>query len=393
MSADKAALLREVFPGLSAVAAAKLLGLAQAVTYPTQTTLCTEGEFEGVFYIIVEGQVSITKRFVGTEGEYLLRTAGPGEFFGEMSLIRHVPRAASVHTVEETTVLEIAQPVFEHVISASPSMALTLFRATIDRLRSNDHMNIVELERKNKQIEEAYNTLAQQERLRSEFLTTLAHELRTPLTSAKGYTQMIQQGMLAGDTLLTALQRVGANVEQVVSLVNDLLFVQEMDLIEPPDFQPMQVDQVVRRVVDAFRDQAAERELALVAEVASDVPAVMGDVEELERAFSALLDNAIKFSPEGGTIRVSVTRSGRYVEVAFSDPGIGIPADFIEAGLFERFRRRDNIDGEVFGGVGLGLPIARRLIEGHNGRIIVESVVGQGSTFTVSLPLTNETPG
>jgi hypothetical protein len=119
----------------------------------------------------------------------------------------------------------------------------------------------------------------------------------------------------------------------------------------------------------------------------------MGDAEELERAFSALLDNAIKFSPNGGTVRVSVTRSGRNIEVAFSDPGIGIPADFIESGLFERFRRRDSVDGEVFGGVGLGLPIARRLVEGQNGRIAVESAVGQGSTFTVSLPLTNETPG
>ncbi len=385
MSIDPTRLLQEVFPGLSAEAVNELLRLARVRTYPAGTLLCEEGSYEGIFYVIAAGQVQVSKHFVGDE-ERVLRVIGPGDFFGEMSIIQNAPRAANVRTVGEATVVEIGKEAFEYVLRRSPSMAMTLVRATIERLRANDRMSIAELQRKNKEIEAAYRALAEQERLRSEFLTTLAHELRTPLTSAKGFMQLIQRGMMDGPALRMALDRITESIERVVTLVNDLLFVQEMELIQPA-LLPVAVGEIVQEVVREQARRAAESGLELVMEIESGLPALLADPEGLRRAFRALLDNAIKFSPDGGQISVVARRVEDALEVVFADPGVGIPEEFMRERLFKRFERIESVDGRLFGGVGLGLPIARHLVEQHGGEILVESEFRKGSTFTVRLPL------
>lgn len=385
MSIDLKALLQDVFPGLQDDAAAELLLLARVKTYPADTLLCVEGAYEDVFYIIGEGEAQVSKHFVADE-ERVLRVLGPGEFFGEMSIIQNVPRTASVRTLTETTVVEIDKEGFEHVLRRSPSMAMKLVRMTIEHLRNNDRVSIAELQRKNKELEAAYRALAEQERLRSEFLTMLAHELRTPLTSAKGFMQLIQRGMLDGSALRMALDRVSENVERVVTLVNDLLFVQEMELIQPT-FRPVAVDEVVKAVVTEYEKRAAENDLRIVTEFAPALPTLQADPEGLARAFRAVLDNAVKFSPDGGQVSVRVQPAGDAIEVVVTDPGVGIPEDFLKNRLFHRFERVESADGRLFGGVGLGLPIAKHLIEQHGGRILVESQQGKGSTFTLRLPL------
>ncbi|MBN1283900.1 MAG: HAMP domain-containing histidine kinase [Anaerolineae bacterium] len=391
MSIDFKTLVRRTFPEMDDEAITELLALARINTYPPGVVLCTEGAYEGIFYIIAEGQAQVTKRFLAKSGEHLVRNVGAGDFVGEMELIGNMPRAATVRTLEETTVLELNRGVFEELLSMNPAMALAIVRGTIDRLRDNDRMTIRLMESKHHEVAQAYHKLAEQERLRSEFLTTLAHELRTPLTSAKGFVHMIQTGSLEGSSLKMAVERAAANIDQVVTLVNDLLFVQEVAPIKPA-LKPTHVEEVVFRVVDEHYQYAAEQGLRLVIHVAPDLPAVMGDSESLAQAFRALLHNAIKFSPGGGDIRVSVYRSNHHIEIAFADPGVGIPEEFIQDGLFERFVRRDSVNGYVFGGMGLGLPIARHLVEAHGGRIRVASQVGQGSTFTVCIPISPE-PG
>lgn len=376
--------LQRSFPGLSPEDIAELAGLAELRRYPAGVILCHEGQSEDVFYVIAEGMVEVTKAVDETTNRVLKRL-GAGEFFGEMALIHNAPRVATVRTLRPTTVLEVDKAAFETVLGRSPAMALTVVRTVGGRLRANDQLAIEELRQKNVELAEAYGQLQEQERLRSEFLTTIAHELRTPLTSAKGWLTLMRSGMVGAEALKTAIETVGDNVEAVVRLANDLLFLQEMDLIAPTD-RPVEIGAVVAASVEEMRKAANENRVGLHLDIAPGLPAIQGDPDGLARVFRALLDNAVKFSPDGGDVRVRVERAGEAIKVSVADSGVGIPEEHRER-VFERFYRVEKIGGRLFGGMGLGLAIARHVVAQHGGAIEFESQVGRGTTFEVSLPI------
>jgi signal transduction histidine kinase len=383
MTIEPISLLRQVFPGMTEDALMQMVALAHVRTYPPQTVLCREGAEEEVFYILGEGQVIVTQK-LGTE-DRLLRFGGPGQYFGEMALIANTPRNATVRTTIESTVLEIDKTTFVEMIRQNPIIALTMFRTTVGWLRVNDTAAISLLSQQKKEIEEAYQELQIQERRRTEFLTTLAHELRTPLTSASGYMQLIKTGTMTGPALTMGMSKVSDGLERIVSLINDLLFIQEMELIEPI-VRPVNLSELLKILVDEASDDALTHNLAITLQVPESLPQVEGDPDGLLRAFRALVDNAIKFSPEGGEIRVEVFVNPGYMDVAFIDPGIGIEPDFLPR-IFERFERQEKRGDYLFGGIGLGLSIAKHLVESFGGAITVESEIGRGSIFTVHLPV------
>jgi signal transduction histidine kinase len=378
-------LLRQVFPGMGVDSLVEMAWLTTTRTYPPNTLLCHEGAEEDVFYIIAEGQAIITQQ-LGDE-ERFLRYAGPGQYFGEMALIADTPRNANVRTLVETTVLEIDKDIFAEMIRRNPIIALTMFRTTVDWLRANDAAAIAELSRQKQEIEHAYHELQLQEQRRSEFLSTLAHELRTPLTTSSGYMQLIKSGNMTGPALNMALEKVSGGLDRVVSLVNDLLFVQEMDLLEPT-IRPVNLPEIVATVVEEAEDHAQANGITLVTDFPPTLPEIQADVDGLLRTFNALLDNAIKFSPDGGEVRIEVSVTTDHTNVAFIDPGIGIEPEFLPR-IFERFERRDQYGDTLFSGMGLGLSIAKHLIESIGGHISVQSEVGLGSVFTVHLPVLN----
>ncbi len=383
MAVEPVSLLQQVFPGMAEDALHEMAQLARLCTYPANTLLCREGAEENTFYIIGEGQAVITQRF-GDE-ERFLRNAGPGQFFGEMALIANTSRNANVRTTIETTALEIDKAAFMEMIRQNPVIALTMFRTSVGWLRANDMAAIAALTRQKQEIERAYDELRLQEQRRSEFLTTLAHELRTPLTTANGYIQLIKNGSMSGAPLNMAIDKVAGGVERIVSLINDLLFVQEMDLIEPA-VRPVDLPSILDAIIDEATDRAADSDLTILLNIPPALPEVRADPDGLMRALRALLDNAIKFSPGGGKILVEVSISPDHINIAFTDPGVGIEPAFMPR-LFARFERREQHGDLLFGGIGLGLPIAKHLIESFGGSISVQSEVDHGSTFTVRLPV------
>jgi signal transduction histidine kinase len=233
----------------------------------------------------------------------------------------------------------------------------------------------------------AYQQLAEQEYARREFLTTIAHELRTPLTAASGFLQMIEMGLMQGQNLdsevqQTAMKSASRNLQQIVALVNDILFIQEMDLILPR-FESTDLRQVLACVISDCRDQARENQIDLSMEI-PDLPPVFGDAKSLERAFCAILDNAVKFSHREGQVKIRAHDQGDQVWVEIRDYGVGI-SDAVLPRIFDRFFHTDQIEGRMFRGIGLGLSIARQVIEQHKGKIKVESEPGKGTTVRVSL--------
>jgi signal transduction histidine kinase len=375
--------LQRAFPGIPTEEAEAMISSGKVHPYPPNTVLCREGAIENTFYIILEGEVQVTKLINELETRFL-KHLKEGDFFGEMALIHNAPRAATVFTTAPCTILEIHKDDFSKLLEQSSSMSLAMVREVSRRLRENDEMAIGDLRLKARELAGAYQQLAEQDFARREFLTTIAHELRTPLTAASGFLQLVRMGMLEGQTLTNAMDAIARNVQDIVSLTNDILFLQEMDLILP-EFVSTDVGAIVVKLVEQMRPRAVHNAVGIKYEIAPDLPPVNGDVKSLERAISALLDNAIKFSPDGGDVAVNVGFNAEQLWVRVEDHGVGIPTDVLPL-IFDRFFHMDHVGNYLFRGLGLGLSVAKQVIEQHGGKILVESELGKGSTFTILLP-------
>jgi PAS domain S-box-containing protein len=230
---------------------------------------------------------------------------------------------------------------------------------------------------------------------KDEMIQNVSHELRTPLTIIEGYTQLLEPGDLGP---LTAEQEQAVRVmhqqeDKLLFMVDRLLLLRTLDrkALRKIELEPAMI---LRRVVDAWQEQAAAVGLQLCLELSPELPSLLADPDLLGQVFANLLDNAVKFSPGGGVVRIKASpkasprwRGTTEVLIAFSDQGIGIPPD--KAGqLFERFYQADGSTTRRFGGMGIGLALCQKIVEAHDGRIWAESAgEGQGSTFYVALPV------
>ncbi|HNB50792.1 MAG TPA: ATP-binding protein [Anaerolineales bacterium] len=374
--------IQHAFPDISVTEATELISTGEVRVYPPDTVLCREGNIEDTFYVILEGEVLVSK-IINQIREHPVKPLQAGDFFGEYALIHDAPRTATVITSKPTTVLEIRRTDFNHVLKQSTSMAIAMVRHVSRRLQENDQMAIEDLRLKAGELAAAYQRLAEMEYARREFLTSVAHELRTPLTSASGFLQLIQMGILQGAELDAGLNTIGENLQRIIVLVNDILFLQEMDLILQATKQT-DIGSMVTECVNALRPIAKKQNVQIFLDVAPDLPLLMADRDSLERALKAILDNAVKFSPEGGDVNVSVTSTDAEVQICVQDHGVGI-ANEVKPHIFNRFFHLDRIGGHVFGGLGLGLSIAHQVVQQHEGQLTFESEEGKGSIFTIAL--------
>jgi signal transduction histidine kinase len=375
-------IIPRAFPGIKPNEIEELIANSQVRAYESGAVLCRENAVEDRFYMILEGEVEVTKVINNSEAR-MLKTLGPGDFFGEMALIHNAPRAATVTAKSPLTTLELDKAGFDRVLNNSSSIAMAMVSEISDRLRSNDQLAVDDLRDRASQLADAYQQLAQQDRNRREFLTNIAHELRTPLMVANGYLQMLQKGMMEGEQLNSTIDTVARNVQQIVTLVNDILFLQEMDLVLP-EFQAVDMNEVIQGVVEKYRAKALEHNVNLRFAPSAGLPHVSGDAKSLERALMALVDNAIKFSPRGGDVTLRLFQSADRVIVTVEDHGIGIEKENL-AKIFDRFYHVEKHENDLFGGIGLGLAITRQVIEQHRGKLTVDSTPGRGSLFTISL--------
>ncbi|HSA99566.1 MAG TPA: ATP-binding protein, partial [Anaerolineales bacterium] len=375
-------IIPRAFPGIKPDEIEELIANSQVLSYQPGSILCHEDQVEDRFYMILEGEVEVAKTINRSESR-LLKTLGPGDFFGEMALIHNAPRAATVTAKTPLTTLELDKASFDRVLHKSTSVALAMVSEISNRLRQNDQMAVDDLRLRASELAEAYQRLAEQELARREFLTSIAHELRTPLMVASGYLQMLQKDLMQGDQLKAGIETITRNVQQIVSLVNDILFLQEMDLVLP-EFQPVDMNEVAQTVTETYAATAKEHGVTLRLLSNPNVHPVSGDAKSLERALMALVDNAIKFSPQGGSVIISLRGKGEHVLVAVEDEGIGIAKENLPR-IFDRFYHLEKSGDTLFGGIGLGLAITRQVIEQHQGSLDVNSTPGKGSRFTLML--------
>jgi len=241
-----------------------------------------------------------------------------------------------------------------------------------------------ELHQLNVQLESALALAERSTRVRDEVLAVVAHDLRNPVHTvlgAAGVVEIIPRGE-AHDRHVQMIQRAARRMERLISDLVDVASIESGTLSVRK--VPVDLTLIVTEVVELLETQIRERSIKVTSEVDPGIPVIMGDHDRLMQVLSNLLGNAIKFTPEGGNVRVRVSRNGDQVVVSVADTGIGIsPTDLPH--VFERFwRARDSSTK----GAGLGLSIASGIVEAHGGKIWAESELGVGTTMTFALPAT-----
>ncbi len=224
------------------------------------------------------------------------------------------------------------------------------------------------------------------ETIRRDFITNISHELRTPLASIKALTETLKGGALEDPSVANHfLERMDIEVDALTQMGSELL---ELTRIEsgqvPLKIKPAKPCKLVNRAVKRLREQAERSGINLETNCPDNLPNIYADSSRLGQVLANLLHNAIKFTPEGGEVNLTVTQYADVVEYSVHDTGIGIPSDDLPR-IFERFYKADQARSES--GTGLGLAIARHLVEAHGGRIWVDSTLGSGSTFYFTIPI------
>lgn len=233
--------------------------------------------------------------------------------------------------------------------------------------------------------------LKQLERIRQDFVANVSHELRTPLTTIKGYAETLLDGALKEDLAFQFVEVIKRHTDRLTKIVEDLLMLSK---IETKEFQlkieVISLPNFIDDVLDFVKEPAEKKKISLSRNAIPSLLAVQADRGYLEQILINLLDNAIKYTPEGGRVTVSaVEKDSKDIQFLIEDNGIGIPKEDLSR-IFERFYRVDKGRSKEMGGTGLGLSIVKHLVQAHGGRVWVESQPGKGSTFYFTLPNRSE---
>jgi len=225
--------------------------------------------------------------------------------------------------------------------------------------------------------------------LKSEFVATVSHDLRAPLTFMRGYATMLPMVGEMNEKQQEYLDKILIGIEQMGNLIEDLLNLGRIEAGIGLEEKPCHLGVLVVEAMDGMRALATAKGLSLHLEPPKHAPVIMGDATLLRQAVANLVDNAIKYTPPGGSVTVGLQVAGQEALITVTDTGIGIATED-QVRLFEKFyriHRRDSNEGREVKGSGLGLAIVKSIVERHGGRVRVESVVNEGSTFTIILPI------
>ncbi|WP_299026434.1 ATP-binding protein [uncultured Thermanaerothrix sp.] len=238
------------------------------------------------------------------------------------------------------------------------------------------------------ELERALQKLSELNQLKANFVANISHELRTPLTHLKGYHELLLSGDLGAlnESQLHALRTMQRAIERLERLIEDLILFSTTERGNlPVMIQPIDLCTLCRSLVEQVTPRARDHRLSLELSCPAEGELfAYGDWEKIGWVIHQLLDNAIKFTPAGGQIVLAVDLMSEYVEVSVTDTGIGIPANRIQE-LFEPFHQLDGSSTRRYGGTGLGLSLAQKIIEAHNSVISVTSELGRGSRFSFLL--------
>jgi signal transduction histidine kinase len=356
--------------------------------------LFAEGDPGSEMYVVDSGRVAVIK---GGQGEptVVLAYYGPGDIIGEMALISHGARSASVMAVEDTTLRVVSRDRFEHLVADDPDFRAGLMSMLVERLRRASEalgaaaVAEADLFERLSSLASEHERLAELMQLRQETMQFIVHDLRNPLntivTALSALERAVDLGQAPQAQNLIDVGR--GNVQRMLLLVDSILDLARLDSGEKAlELEGVALGDLVRDVVARNQPLAATGDVLLCADLPPDLPPVQVDVQRIERVLANLIENALKFTPNEGQVAVDVRQNDNWLVVSVSDTGPGVPPDQRER-IFERFTQAADASYRR-GGFGLGLAFCRAAVHAHGGRIWVEpGPGGVGSRFAFTLPI------
>ena len=321
------------------------------------------------------GEVVITDNYMNSQRGHPTVVVGPDNGLRPETSMA-VPMAVMGRIIGTIEVQSYQPGVYrpEHVTAMS--MAANLTAVAIENVR------LLKLERTARQAAEESN------RLKDEFLATVSHELRTPLTAILGWSRLLEDGSVDDEVSKQAIETICRNARSQAQIVDDILDVSRIITGNLSlDLHPLQLAPVLKNAINVVRPTADAKGIEIDSRIDSTPAMVSGDANRLQQVIWNLLSNAVKFTNNGGRVTVRLSQVGSTVEIKVSDTGQGISREFMPF-VFDRFRQADSTTTRHHGGLGLGLAIARHLVEIHGGTIKAESDgEGSGAAFTIKLPV------
>ncbi|HEX5890537.1 MAG TPA: CHASE domain-containing protein [Pyrinomonadaceae bacterium] len=326
------------------------------------------------------GQVVITNDYMRATSANLSVIVGEDNGLRPESSLA-LPMAVMGRIIGTIEVQSYQKQAYRHEHVTAMTMAANLTAVAIENIR------LLKLERTAREAAEESN------RLKDEFLATVSHELRTPLTAILGWARLLEDGSLDGPLAQQAIETIWRNARAQAQIVDDILDVSRIitgNLYI--DLHPIEVVPVVQNAINVVRPTADAKGIRIETDIDNTPPAMIsGDANRLQQVIWNLLSNAVKFTNSGGRVALKVTQANAAVEISVTDTGQGISREFMPY-VFDRFSQADSTTTRHHGGLGLGLAIARHLVEIHGGTIRAASRgEGQGATFTITLPLLDST--
>ncbi len=230
--------------------------------------------------------------------------------------------------------------------------------------------------------------LKELDRIKSDFVNTVSHDLRSPLTAILGYVELIDRVGPVNEQQSEFIRRVQVSVHSITSLINDLLDLGRIEAGFDARKEIVQLSAIIRYAIDSLRNRIADKSQQVIVDAPEDLPQVLGNPVRLRQMVSNLINNSIKYTPEGGEICIRMKAEDRQMILQVADNGPGIPTSD-QPYIFDKFYRGSNVTSEIPGS-GLGLAIVKSIVENHQGRIWVDSAPSEGTTFTVVLPVYDE---
>ena len=367
---------------------------ARRERYTSGQIICQEGEQGDRLYIIESGRVAVLKE-VGEERSILLGHRGPGEILGEMSLVGRQPRSATLIAEVDTQLLCIQADAFSALLSKQRDLSWAVLNVLNDRLHEADQARAAiaqeeaTLTRRLEHLTDRSERLAELARVRQETIELLAHDLRTPLAVVSGCLQMLDNSLppKTQQTVADIIHLAEQSLQRTQSLIRELL---EAARRETPAAalvrRPVHLAHLLQTTAESARIQAQKAGVHLRLQPLPDMPDPPGDRLKLERAVMNLVDNALSYTPPGGSVTVAAALGDDEIEISVTDTGPGVPPEYRRL-IFERFAQVPGMQ-QHRDGLGLGLYYCKQVVQAHGGRIWVEpGPQGVGSRFAFTLPL------
>lgn len=373
--------------GLGPSEITKIASVAKERSYPPHFLIFSEGSQGNSLHMITSGKVRVTKS-VGGEIEETIAFLEKGEFFGEMTLLDGGPRSASVTTVGPVTTIEISRDSFKALLKKNSSAALGVLMSVIRSLSL-----------KLRQTTNKFRDFAQRgevaksevESMRQTIFSLISHELRTPLAVIKTSAEALGSRGIDEERRTAFLEKIEKQSNRLAKLIDDLITLSQIQAGRLEfDMTSFRIASAVDGAASSLKEMADEKGIALGLSLSKKIPLVYGDEAKVRDAIYNLLKNAIEFTREGGKVELEVSPSKRsrlqFVRVSVRDTGAGIPQEKLGS-IFDPFQQVDSSSTREIGGTGLGLSLTKEIVEAHGGEIWVDSKVGEGSTFTFTLPV------